>query len=289
MPARGRGDGGRARSCVAPPTRAGGRRRDRRRRRSGQHRDPDPGGRPDHGPGDAHRPGHQPVRRRPGPTSRSTCSPRPRRSPTGRAGRGRRAPTRPPRSATGSPATGLYDEVGDLAPGESTPYRLSVPRRDLGITGEPGVYWVGVHVLGGHERRPGHRRRRPGPHLHPAGRRAAPRRGTTARARRPAQRPGPPRRRRPAARPRPAGSRAVGAGRPARPAAEPQRAAPAQPAHLGGRPRRPRRRPLGGARTTPARPRPRRRDRDAGAGTPTPSAVPSADRPPARTAAGRRR
>lgn len=43
---------------------------------------------------------------------------------------------------------GLYESVGDLAPGESIGYRLSVPRRDLEISGEPGVYWVGVHVLG---------------------------------------------------------------------------------------------------------------------------------------------
>ncbi|HEU5045419.1 MAG TPA: DUF6049 family protein [Nocardioidaceae bacterium] len=44
---------------------------------------------------------------------------------------------------------GLYDDVGDLNPGQSTNYVLSVPRRALQITGEPGVYWVGVHVLGG--------------------------------------------------------------------------------------------------------------------------------------------
>lgn len=43
---------------------------------------------------------------------------------------------------------GLFDEVGDLAPGESTSYTVTVPRRDLEITGEPGAYWVGVHVLG---------------------------------------------------------------------------------------------------------------------------------------------
>jgi len=43
---------------------------------------------------------------------------------------------------------GLYEDVGDLAPGESIGYRLSVPRKDLGISGAPGVYWVGVHVLG---------------------------------------------------------------------------------------------------------------------------------------------
>jgi len=45
--------------------------------------------------------------------------------------------------------TGLYDDVGDLAPGQTSNYVLSVPRRALQITGEPGVYWVGVHVLGG--------------------------------------------------------------------------------------------------------------------------------------------
>lgn len=43
---------------------------------------------------------------------------------------------------------GLFQEVGDLAPGESTRYTVSVRRKDLGITGEPGVYWTGVHVLG---------------------------------------------------------------------------------------------------------------------------------------------
>ena len=55
-----------------------------------------------------------------------------------------------PTAPVGSRQTdeGLYDKVGDLSPGESVPYRLSVQRRDLGISGEPGVYWVGVHVLG---------------------------------------------------------------------------------------------------------------------------------------------
>ncbi|MGZ4490645.1 MAG: DUF6049 family protein [Nocardioidaceae bacterium] len=43
---------------------------------------------------------------------------------------------------------GLFDKVPDLPPGGSTGYRLSVPRQDLGITGQPGVYWLGVHVLG---------------------------------------------------------------------------------------------------------------------------------------------
>ena len=55
-----------------------------------------------------------------------------------------------PTAPVGSRQTdeGLYDKVGDLSPGESVPYRLSVQRRDLGISGDPGVYWVGVHVLG---------------------------------------------------------------------------------------------------------------------------------------------
>ena len=43
---------------------------------------------------------------------------------------------------------GLYDEVGDLAPGETKSYRVSVPRSLLGIGPESGVYWIGVHVLG---------------------------------------------------------------------------------------------------------------------------------------------
>jgi hypothetical protein len=44
--------------------------------------------------------------------------------------------------------SGLYDTVPDLAPGESAGYVLTVPRRDLQISGAPGVYWLGVHVLG---------------------------------------------------------------------------------------------------------------------------------------------
>ena len=43
---------------------------------------------------------------------------------------------------------GTFAEIGDLAPGESTSYRVSVSRRDLALSGEPGVYWVGTHVLG---------------------------------------------------------------------------------------------------------------------------------------------
>lgn len=43
---------------------------------------------------------------------------------------------------------GLFATLGDLAPGASTRYRLSVTRADLRLSGETGVYWVGVHVLG---------------------------------------------------------------------------------------------------------------------------------------------
>ncbi|CAA9321442.1 MAG: hypothetical protein AVDCRST_MAG34-1463 [uncultured Nocardioidaceae bacterium] len=45
-------------------------------------------------------------------------------------------------------APGTFVEVPDLDPGASTDFRLSVPRDQLGISGEPGVYWLGVHVLG---------------------------------------------------------------------------------------------------------------------------------------------
>jgi hypothetical protein len=43
---------------------------------------------------------------------------------------------------------GLFEELGDLEPGESARYTVSVPRSALAISGEPGVYWTGVHVLG---------------------------------------------------------------------------------------------------------------------------------------------
>ena len=38
--------------------------------------------------------------------------------------------------------------VGDLAPGQSAPFTLRVPVPTLPITGDPGVYWIGVHALG---------------------------------------------------------------------------------------------------------------------------------------------
>ena len=41
-----------------------------------------------------------------------------------------------------------YVKVGDLAAGKSTTFTIRVPRDSMGITGEPGVYWIGVHALG---------------------------------------------------------------------------------------------------------------------------------------------
>jgi hypothetical protein len=46
---------------------------------------------------------------------------------------------------------GLYDDLGDLDPGDTARFLISVPRRSLGVSGEPGVYWLGVHVLGADE------------------------------------------------------------------------------------------------------------------------------------------
>ena len=43
---------------------------------------------------------------------------------------------------------GLFQQAPDLAPGESTRFRLEVPARRLLVSGAPGVYWLGVHVLG---------------------------------------------------------------------------------------------------------------------------------------------
>ncbi|MDP3966850.1 MAG: DUF6049 family protein [Nocardioides sp.] len=43
---------------------------------------------------------------------------------------------------------GQFDSVGDLSPGASTPFVVRVPRAALQLSGEPGVYWLAVHVLG---------------------------------------------------------------------------------------------------------------------------------------------
>ena len=55
-----------------------------------------------------------------------------------------------PRTEVGSRIVtpGLYVDLPTLAPGASADYRLSVPRSQLEISGAPGVYWLGVHVLG---------------------------------------------------------------------------------------------------------------------------------------------
>jgi len=43
---------------------------------------------------------------------------------------------------------GLFDDLPDLEPGGVAPFRLTVPRSAFDVSGEPGVYWLGVHVLG---------------------------------------------------------------------------------------------------------------------------------------------
>ncbi|MBD8608392.1 hypothetical protein IFT73_16165 [Aeromicrobium sp. CFBP 8757] len=43
--------------------------------------------------------------------------------------------------------TGTFDEMGDLAAGQTLPFRVEVPYEQLGITGAQGVYPVGVQIL----------------------------------------------------------------------------------------------------------------------------------------------
>jgi hypothetical protein len=47
---------------------------------------------------------------------------------------------------------GQFAAVGDLVPGQSIPFQISLKARDLlargVIDGTPGVYWIGVHALG---------------------------------------------------------------------------------------------------------------------------------------------
>ena len=216
----------------------------------------------------------------------------------GRAGRGRRAP----------PETAVDRQPGHLArpvrrgrrpgPGATRSYRVSVPRASLGISGAAG------RLLGRRARA----RRGPGRRdavadgrartLHPA---RCPRRSADpdpAGAGGPDQEPGAPRGRRPAARPRPAGSgRCPPTGGWTGCCDLSGRATAA--AHLGGRPRGARRRPVGGRRTTPSS-TPVRATAGSTATPRTPAAVarpraparrpaPSAgDRPTPATSAGRR-
>ncbi len=45
---------------------------------------------------------------------------------------------------------GQFEPIGDLAPGMSRAFRISIPVEQLGaeITGAEGVYWIGIHALG---------------------------------------------------------------------------------------------------------------------------------------------
>jgi hypothetical protein len=47
--------------------------------------------------------------------------------------------------------SGLFDSVGDLAPGQTAGWRVRIPVTELQISGEEGVYWIGVQVLGADE------------------------------------------------------------------------------------------------------------------------------------------
>ncbi len=42
---------------------------------------------------------------------------------------------------------GSFDEVGDLAPGQSLPFQVTVPYEQLRVTGAQGIYPVGVQIL----------------------------------------------------------------------------------------------------------------------------------------------
>lgn len=41
-----------------------------------------------------------------------------------------------------------FQAIGDLSPGDSARFRISLPASALSISGAPGVYWFGVHALG---------------------------------------------------------------------------------------------------------------------------------------------
>lgn len=43
---------------------------------------------------------------------------------------------------------GTYASVGDLGPGDRASFSIRVPVASLAISGDPGVYWIGVHALG---------------------------------------------------------------------------------------------------------------------------------------------
>lgn len=68
------------------------------------------------------------------------------------------ASTADPALPVGSRITSVFDDIGNLAPGQTVAYSVSIPRNELVYndpdTGEshpitePGVYWFGVHALG---------------------------------------------------------------------------------------------------------------------------------------------
>jgi hypothetical protein len=43
---------------------------------------------------------------------------------------------------------GQFTTVGDIAPGQTVPFTISLKVKELPISGDPGVYWIGVHALG---------------------------------------------------------------------------------------------------------------------------------------------
>ena len=43
---------------------------------------------------------------------------------------------------------GTFDTIDELAPGASATFNDSVPVELLATSGEPGVYWIGIHALG---------------------------------------------------------------------------------------------------------------------------------------------
>ncbi|WP_416954938.1 DUF6049 family protein [Nocardioides sp. T5] len=43
---------------------------------------------------------------------------------------------------------GTFDTIDELAPGESATFSDSVPVELLATSGEPGVYWIGIHAIG---------------------------------------------------------------------------------------------------------------------------------------------
>ncbi len=43
--------------------------------------------------------------------------------------------------------TGTFDELGDIAPGQTVAFEVTVPYEQLGISGGAGVYPVGVQIL----------------------------------------------------------------------------------------------------------------------------------------------